>query len=149
MPARKTKSKKQTTFKRIVFPYWFDNQHKKIMKNLKVVKIEDNKLVFNNGTSLSSKHEEEDSERHYLDFEELDISDFAGLEFDLTNDDFFNRVKDYGIELKPTQGHVVRVCGYGLNNGYYNSSIDLIISDPQGKTVKIYDVSECQKWGES
>ena len=29
MPARKTKSKKQTTFKRIVFPYWFDNQHKK------------------------------------------------------------------------------------------------------------------------
>ena len=29
MPARKTKSKKQTTFKRIVFPYWFDNQQKK------------------------------------------------------------------------------------------------------------------------
>lgn len=118
------------------------------MKNLKAVKIENDELVFNDGTRLLSNHDQDCCEWHYLDFEDLDISDFDGLEFDLTNDDFFNRVEDYGIELKPINGHVVRIPGYGSNNGYYGSNIDLIIADANGKTIKSYDVSECQKWDE-
>ena len=115
------------------------------MKNLKVVKIENDELVFNDGTRLLSNHDQDCCEHHYLDFADLDISDFDGLEFDLTSDDFFNRVEDYGIELKPIKGHVVRVPGYGSNNGNYGSNIDLIIADANGKTIKSYDVSECQK----
>ena len=118
------------------------------MNNLKVVKIENDELVFNDGTRLLSNHDQDCCEWHYLDFADLDISDFDGLEFDLTNDNFFNRVEDYGIELKPIKGHVVRVPGYGSNNGYYGSNIDLMISDTNDKTVKRYDVSECQKWDE-
>lgn len=114
------------------------------MKNLKAVKIENNELVFNDGTRLLSDHDQSCCESHYLDFANLDISDFDGLEFDLTSDDFFNRVEGYGIELKPINGHVVRVPGYGSNNGYYGSNIDLIIADAKGNTIKSFDVSECQ-----
>jgi hypothetical protein len=116
------------------------------MNNLKVVKIENDELLFNDGTRLLSNHEYKCCEHHYLDFANLDISEFDGLEFDLTSDDFFKRVEDYGIELKPIKGHVVRVPGYGSNNGYYSSDIDLIVADAKGKTIKSFDVSECQLW---
>ena len=114
------------------------------MKNLKAVKIKNDELIFNDGTRLFSNHDADCCEYHYLDFADLDISDFDGLEFDLTNDNFFNRVEGYGIELKPINGHVVRVPGYGYNNGCYGSNIDLVIANANGKTIKSYDVSECQ-----
>lgn len=116
------------------------------MKNLKVVKIENKGLVFNDGTQLFSEHEQDCCEWHYLDFSDLNLSDFDGLEFNLIGDDFFNRIEDYGIELKPINGHSVRVPGYGMNNGYYSSYIDLVIVDANNKTIKSYDVSECQDW---
>jgi hypothetical protein len=116
------------------------------MKNLKVVKIENDELVFNDGTKLLSDHDGMCCESHYLDFADLDITDFDGLEFDLTSDDFFRRVEGYGIELKPIKGHVVRVPGYGYNNGYYSEDIDLVIADSNGNTIKSFDVTKCQKW---
>jgi hypothetical protein len=116
------------------------------MKKLKVVKIENDELVFDDGTRLSSNHNQDCCEYHYLDFADLKISDFDDLEFDLTGDDFFNKIEDYGIELKPINGHSVKVPGYGSNNGYYSSDIALIIADAKGKTIKSYDVSECQLW---
>jgi len=118
------------------------------MKNLKVVKIENDELVFNDGTRLSSYHSQDCCESHYLDFAHLDVTDFDELEFDLTGDDFFNRVNDYGIELKPLNGQIVRVPGYGSNNGYYSSDINLIITDVRGNLIKSFDVSECQLWEE-
>ena len=116
------------------------------MNKLKAVKIENDELVFNDGSRLLSDHDQDCCENHYLDFADLNIDDFEGLEFDLTKDDFFNRVEDYGIELKPIKGHSVKVPGYGSQNGYYGSNIELIIKDINGKTVKSYDVSECQDY---
>jgi len=114
------------------------------MRNLKVVKVSSLELLFDDGTKLTSDHEQDCCESHYLDFSDLDISDFEGLEFDLTNDNFFNRIECYGIELKPIKGHSVKVNGYGDNNGYYGDNIDLIIEEANGNTVKSYDVSKCQ-----
>ena len=116
------------------------------MEKIKVIKIENDELIFNDGTKIYSYHEPDCCEHHYLDLEHLDIDDFEGLEFDLTTDNFFNRIEGYGIELKPINGHSVKIPGYGYNNGYYGSGIDLIISDSNGKTIKSYDVSECQDY---
>lgn len=112
------------------------------MKNLKVVKISSDSLEFNNGVKLYSNHEQDCCENHYLSLDDLTISDFDGLEFDLTNDDFFERVEGFGIALKPTNGHPVRIPGYGSNNGYYSSQLDLILSGIGFK--RQYDISECQ-----
>jgi len=114
------------------------------MKNLKAVKIENDELVFNDGTRLLSNHDQDCCEHHYLDFASLDISDFDGLEFDLTNDDFFEKIEDYGIALKPINGFPVRIPGYGSNNGYYSSNLDLILTNG-ADFKKTFDISECQE----
>jgi hypothetical protein len=118
------------------------------MKYLKVVKVTSDDVEFDNGFKIYSDHDQDCCEHHYLDFSDSTIKDFEGLEFDLTDENFFNRIEDYGIELKPIKGHSVKVPGYGSNNGYYGSNIELIIADKNGKKIKSYDVSECQEWND-
>jgi hypothetical protein len=113
------------------------------MKNLKVVKVDAESIEFENGVQLYSDHDQDCCENHYLSFGDLTIADFEGLEFDLTGEDFFKRIEDYGIELIPIKGHSVRVPGYGSNNGYYSSNLDLILTDKKDFN-KRFDISECQ-----
>lgn len=75
------------------------------MKNLKVVKIISDTLEFDNGMLLYSDHKYDCCEHHYLSLNDLTLEDFKDLEFDLSNDDFFERIEDYGIALKPINGH--------------------------------------------
>ena len=117
------------------------------MKNLKVVKINSNSLEFDNGMILYSDHEPDCCENHYLSLSDLTLDDFEGLEFDLTNDDFFGRIPDYGIALKPINGYPIRIPGYGENNGYYSSNLALILTNTDGRGIfKEYDITECQVW---
>ena len=113
------------------------------MKNLKVVNIGEESIEFDNGLVLCSSHEPECCEFHWLSFENLSMDDFEGLEFDLSNDNFFERVDGYGIRLIPTNGHPVSVAGYGSNNGYYSDQLDLELTR-NGKVTKRFDISECQ-----
>ena len=117
------------------------------MNTVKVVKIDSDSLEFDNGVSLYSDHDRDCCESHYLSLSDLTLADFTGLEFDLTGDGFFERIDGYGIALKPVAGHPVRIPGYGSNNGYYSSHLDLILSD--GKDFrKVFDISECQDIGD-
>lgn len=114
------------------------------MKNSKVVNIEGGFIHFNTGVKLSSNHEQDCCESHYLCFDDLNLEDFDGLEFDLTSDSFFKRIPDYGIELVPIKGFSVKIPGYGSNNGYYSSNLDLVLT---GNGInKEYNITECQKW---
>ena len=114
------------------------------MKNIKVVEVLSEGIKFNDGTILKSDHDSDCCEHHWLAFDELSIDDFEGLVFDISGDNFFNRIENYGIEILPTNGHPIRVAGHGYNNGYYSSNIDLVVIHSSGKEVKKYDVSECQ-----
>jgi len=108
----------------------------------RVINVTSDEIEFNNGVKLYSDHQQDCCESHYLSFGDLTIEDFKDLEFDLTNDAFFKRVEDYGIELIPVNGHPVRVPGYGSNNGYYSSNLTLVLS---GCGIdKTFDISECQ-----
>lgn len=115
------------------------------MKNLKVVGIRNECLIFDNGFELYSYHEQYCCENHYMSMSDLTLEDFEGLEFDLSNDDFFERIEGYGIALKPKNGFPVRIPAYGKNNGYYSSNLSLVISGEDG-FKKIYDITECQDY---
>ena len=115
------------------------------MKQVKVVKVDSEGIDFDNGARLRSHHDQNCCESHYLDFSDLDLRDFEGLEFDLSGEDFFERLEDYGIALKPLNGHPVRVPGYGSNNGYYSSELILLISTKEG-FEKEFDITECQDY---
>ena len=113
------------------------------MEKLKVVKISADEIEFENGVKLYSNHESDCCEHHYLSLNDLTMADFEGLEFDLTNDNFFKRIEYYGIELIPTNGHSVKIPGYGSNNGYYSSNLALILTNGKDFTNE-YDITECQ-----
>jgi len=113
------------------------------MDKVKVTKIARDSLTFNNGVRLYSNHDSDCWERHYLSLEDLSMQDFDGLEFDISGEDFFERLDGYGIALKPINGHPVRIPGYGYNNGYYSEQLDLILTNGKG-FQKVFDVSECQ-----
>ena len=114
------------------------------MDKVKVIKVDSNSIEFENGIVLSSDHQQDCCETHYLSCSDLTIDDFDGLEFDLTNDNFFKRIKKYGIELIPIKGYSVKIPGYGFNNGYYSSDLELTLSNG-GDFQKSYDISKCQK----
>lgn len=113
------------------------------MNNLTVTKIDSDSITFSNGVVLLSNHRQDCCENHYLSLSDLTIDDFKGLEFDLTTDDFFERIPDYGIALKPINGHPVRIPGYGYNNGYYSSQLDLVLLKDHS-IIHQYDITECQ-----
>lgn len=119
------------------------------MESLKVVKIIDDELIFDNGTKLYSDHDQYCCEHHYLNFSGLELDEFDDLVFDLSDDTFFRPIEGFGVELVPINGHSVRVAGYGYNNGYYGSNIDLVMVDAVGKELNRYDVSECQDLSEN
>ena len=113
------------------------------MECLKVIKIDDNAIYFDNGMQLLSTHDSDCCEWHYLSFEDLTIEDFNGLTFNLSKDDFFDRINGYGIALKPIHGFPVRIAGYGENNGYYSENLSLVISY-NNNIIKQYDITDCQ-----
>jgi len=111
-----------------------------LKKLTKVTKVTKDFIKFDNGLELSSYHSTDCCEHHWVEFGAVDINDFDGLEFDLSDDKFFNRIPDYGIELVPVKGWSVRIPGYGNNNGYYSDKLDLTLSDG-----RIFDISDCQE----
>ena len=113
------------------------------MENIKVISVNKDSIEFEHGIFLTSEHERDCCEHHYLDFSGLDKNDFEGLIFDLTNDDFFEKIEDYGIALLPKNNFPVRVPGYGSNNGYYSTNLALSLTDYK-KFKKTFDITECQ-----
>lgn len=113
-----------------------------LMKNIKVTNVWADRILFDNGIALSSDHQQDCCENHYLYFGDLTIADFEGLSFDISGDGFFNRIPEYGVELVPILGHSVKIPGYGSNNGYYSDNLNLVLSGKGFK--KEFDVSECQ-----
>ncbi len=113
------------------------------MNNLKVVNVSSECIEFDKGLKLYSNHDSACCESHELWFDDLTIEDFKDLSFDLSKDDFFKRIPNYGIELIPIKGWSVKIPGYGRNNGYYSDQLDLILTD--GKDFnKSYDITDCQ-----
>jgi len=108
----------------------------------KVIYIDEDLVEFDDKSKLSSDHEQDCCENHYLDFSGLTMQDFEGLDFDLSSDSFFEKVDDYGIRLLPLNSHPVSVPGYGSNNGYYSANLTLVLERPD-ETIK-FDISECQ-----
>ena len=113
----------------------------------KVVEIKDG-LIFDDGTILTSYHDQDCCEIHELDFSNIELNEFDGLEFNLdpANDGeaFFRRIPEYGIELIPVKGHSVKIPGYGYNNGYYSDNLEISLTRP-GEECIYFDITECQE----
>ncbi len=114
------------------------------MKTVKVIKVGGGQIDFSDGTTLSSEHVRDCCENHYLSFSDITIDDFDGLEFELSSDNFFRRIEDYGIELIPVNGHSIKIPGYGSNNGYYSSNLSLVLENKDKGMMTQFNIDNCQ-----
>ena len=126
-------------------------------EKLRIVEIGEEYIILENDNKeklrVSSYHSTSCYESHYLDFSEIEDMMEDGTLFCVDTEDpssFFCKVEDFGIRLLPINSHPISVPGYGSNNGYYSSDIDLIVEDLRLHKEELrVDVSECQniKWG--
>jgi hypothetical protein len=114
-----------------------------ICKVVEIKNEDDGVIVFSNGYTLNTYHGQDCCESHYWSLTDLSIDDFDGLEFDLDDDNFFGRIEGYGICLVPIDGFPIRIPAYGYNNGYYSENLTLVLTK-DNKTVKEFDITECQ-----
>lgn len=114
------------------------------LKECHVTHISNSMITFSNGFMLKSDHEQDCCEDHYLCFSDLEPDDFKGLSFNLNDDNFFKRIKGYGIELVPVHGHSVKIPGYGSQNGYYSDNLELVILSPSFRKFKTFNITDCQ-----
>lgn len=114
------------------------------MKTVKVIKVGEDQIDFSDGTTLSSEHDQDCCENHYLSFSDITIDDFDGLEFELSSDNFFRRIEGYGIELIPVNGHSIKIPGYGSNNGYYSSNLSLVLENKDKGMMTQFNIDNCQ-----
>lgn len=110
---------------------------------VKVIYVDKDVMRFDDTSELSSDHDQDCCENHYLDFSSHPLSDFDGLEFDLSSPAFFEKVEGYGIRLLPTNGHPISVPGYGYNNGYYSADLTLVLKRSDATTE--FSITECQE----
>lgn len=118
-------------------------------------------IEFHNGMILRSAHEIDCCEYHYLDMSVMSMYNIDNQtgetiniyerEFDFSNGIPFEKVEGMGIKLIDTTGNKYLINGYGSNNGYYNSDIELVLcyhDEDDGTEVAIYDedVSNCQDY---
>jgi len=107
---------------------------------MRIKEIQEDKIVFDNGTELSDYHESSCCEHVYADFKNL--RDQVGI----MNAQFANDLEKE-IELVKDSGFRLRDCFvpcYDIQNGYYSGNLTLIIKYPKGKKVEI-DIGSCTK----
>lgn len=123
---------------------------------MRIVEIGDESLTFDNGCVLMSNHSSDCCEWHWLDFSVMRTDKYVSTvtgksiniyeqEFDFSKCVPFKKIEGTGILLRDVEGNKYLICGYGDNNGYYGTNIDLIYVDDDGNVIFKYDVTECQE----
>jgi len=110
----------------------------------RIIKLEEEQITFDDGSTLTSSHESDCCESHYIDPSGIDLDEVKDLEFDLTQplESLIERIEGYGIRFKSSNNFSLPIPAYGYNNGYYGTNIDLILTT-KDRTEKI-DITECQ-----
>lgn len=100
---------------------------------MKLIKINENSLEFDDGTIIEDNHDQDCCEHVYADWKQLNDTDIMSKDFAEIK---IEGVKDSGFRLN---GYFVPC--YNSQNGYYGSNLELIITNPS-KDKKIMDISD-------
>lgn len=112
---------------------------------MKIVKVEEERIIFDNGSILESYHEQECCENHYVDFTSINDQGFENEEFaehllkilevnSYKNDDCpfdFDRWSSF-FNIKDLKNNKYTLTIYNSNNGYYSTNVSLILTHKNG-----------------
>ena len=129
--------------------------------HMHISKISDNAVLFDNGLILTAFHQSDCCEAHWLDFSVLRdnaknyVGTATGKAVDLYKQEFafektdaacipkFEKVIGAGINLIDTEGNKYFIAGYGENNGYYSTNLELNVFYKDW-TIWETDIEDCQ-----
>ena len=100
---------------------------------MRLIKINENSLEFDNGTIIEDQHNQDCCEHVYADWRQLEDTDILSKEIGKIK---IEGVKDSGFRLN---GYFIPC--YNSQNGYYGDDLALIITHPDGKKENI-DISD-------
>ena len=114
---------------------------------MKIERINDSGIIFNNGTKLRHYHSQDCCENVYADWEYLkqynvlpstgeNISIYD-IEFDESITNNIDYEKNMGIKLISKTGDKWFIPCYNEQNGYYSSNLNLIIEFEDKPTITI------------
>lgn len=123
---------------------------------MRIVKIADDYLQFDNGMYLYSEHEQDDSERHWADFTVMrnyNLNSVTGKTINIFDIEFSEEiwkcvqpVKDMGFMLIAKDQSKYFVPCYASNNGYYNDSLSLHLTEfADRKITQAMSIRDCQQ----
>lgn len=102
---------------------------------MKLIKIEEGKLTFDNGVTITDYHGQDCCEHVYADFMQLEDTDVLSHEFNESIE--IQGVKNAGFRI---EGYFIPC--YNVQNGYYSDQLTLIIENPNKKEKREIDISE-------
>lgn len=122
---------------------------------MKIVKIEEERIEFDDGTVMESYHEQDCCEWHWAELgilanynlnpktgETINIKD---IEFPDNIDKSVKLIPGEGFNLVAKDGSKYFVPCYASNNGYYSTNLKLLIRGGKFKKNKSINLEECQK----
>jgi hypothetical protein len=121
---------------------------------MKLKTVQEEYIIFDNGTTVTTEHFQECCESHYADFSVLyhyNVDTKTGKTIQMNQvefpEDLINSivlVKDMGFNLIAKNGSVFFIPCYADNNGYYNSDLTLVICN--NEKTQTLDIQDCQQW---
>lgn len=115
---------------------------------MRITKISDEIIKFDNGFELTYYHEQDCCENVYADFKILktyNLSTVTGKKINIYNIDFEEDIKKLiecitgqGFNMVSKIGEKFFVPCYNEQNGYYNDNLELILN-------QILDITTCKK----
>ena len=103
-----------------LFCEWARGYSKRWM-DLKIIKITNEKIIFDNGSYITYEHYQDWCENNWADFDQID--DLA-KEYDYEENLKFESVEGAGFRFGDSSFMVFVPC-YSEQNGYYSSDIDI------------------------
>lgn len=116
---------------------------------MKIKKINEEGILFDDGSTLIDYHERECCEYVYASWKDMvAITEANGNELKLADFDFFENILDsivpieeLGFYLVTKQGLCIRVDCYNIQNGYYSNDLELRYTSKNREEVR-KDISQ-------
>lgn len=106
---------------------------------MKIVAINTDSIIFDDGTIVTSEHESGQSMVHALSFGGLDPS-IIDETFDLSTDQFFDKIEGYGLQLRAINGRLFDL--WAPSQEFASEDFKLVVTK-NGNTVG-YDITGCE-----
>lgn len=104
---------------------------------MKIKEVTDEKIIFDNGNTISFDHERDCCEENYADFSILDKNN-VNYDYDFDEDLIFEAVDELGFKFG-SDGRWIFIPCYSEQNGYYTDKIDIYY---KGERVLRFDAQE-------